>query len=73
MGAQPHWDKMIRLIEITKENRELQEIFKNGTEAEKLQVLIRHDIDLHDVAMFLDDVRVVMPRISAVAAAWWLW
>ncbi len=67
--SQEHWDKLIKLIALAKENQGLSDTMRHGKPSEVVAAL-RDQVGLsgEEVAMILDDLELIADRGSV---RWW--
>ncbi len=66
----PHWDKVIALIELARNDESIRQILQTGTAEEKLQVLGNAGIEMNDIAKTVDDLALIGDSASI---HFWLW
>ncbi len=66
----PHWDKVIALIELARNDESIRQILQTGTAEEKLEVLGSAGIELGDIGKAVDDLALIGDSASI---HFWLW
>jgi hypothetical protein len=66
----PHWQKVMALIDLAKNDESIRQILQAGTSEEKLDVLANAGIELDDIAKTVDDLALLGDSASI---HFWLW